>query len=175
MKPLSSLAWLVVLIALVLGLWWWRSSRTTGQLLTGDPVPRISAPNHDGRPFDLQALQGAYVLIDFWGSWCVPCRREHPELVRLIRDVQMQLEPTMKRLEVVGIAVKDRPQAWRSAIEKDSLYWPHHVLDTIGIADRFGVVSVPTKFLVNEKGVIVLADPSLRELERYLYRQLVPE
>ncbi len=116
-----------------------------------------------GDTLRLSDFKGKYVLLDFWASWCIPCRRGNPNLISLYSKYKN------KGLEIIGISDDDnRPDAWRKAIEKDSIYvWKHILrgLDTAAINKRksnnndinklYGVSVLPTKILINPSGLIV--------------------
>ncbi|WP_158408774.1 TlpA disulfide reductase family protein [Fibrella aestuarina] len=120
----------------------------------------FSAIDASGHPIRLADYKGRYVLLDFWGSWCAPCRAGNPHLRKLYQAYRQ------KGIEFIGIACEDKPVAWRTAIEKDSIGVWKHILDTemkgdrvVGsqksIARKYAVDSFPTKVLIDPKGVIV--------------------
>ncbi len=106
----------------------------------------------NGKPFTLSSLRGKYVLVDFWASWCVPCRAENPNLVKAYQELKG------KNFEVVGVSLDQGKAAWEEAVKKDNLPWIH-VCDLKGwkneVAALYGINSVPQNFLVNPQGVII--------------------
>jgi thiol-disulfide isomerase/thioredoxin len=114
-----------------------------------------------GGELKLADFRGKYVLIDFWASWCVPCRKGNPHLLALYSKYKD------KGFEIIGISDDDsNPEAWRKAVEKDEIGVWKHVLRglkrtedgfdrTADISDRYGISTLPTKILVDPKGVII--------------------
>ncbi|WP_461533100.1 redoxin domain-containing protein [Sinomicrobium sp.] len=105
-----------------------------------------------GEAFTLSSLEGKYVLIDFWASWCVPCRQENPHVVK----AYMQFKD--KNFEIVGVSLDEKRKNWENAIEKDGLPWIN-VSDLKGwkneVAQQYGVTAVPQNLLIDPEGVII--------------------
>lgn len=124
----------------------------------GKEAPNFSTIDMNGKKLQLSDFKGKYVLLDFWASWCVPCRHGSPHMIALYE----QFHP--KGLEVIGIASDDsKPDAWRKAIIKDNVGTWHNVLQGLdkskplqnGINSKFSVMSLPTKILINPTGKII--------------------
>ncbi len=113
------------------------------------PVPAITFTNLDGAPVTLSSFRGRVVLINFWGTWCAPCLKEIPELVRLSRDL------TPHGLEVVGIAVDSgQPEDIREFVIEHEMQY-HILIGDLGVVKkRFQVFGFPTSLLVDRKGMI---------------------
>ncbi len=139
-------------------------------------APPFSATLQNGQPFELQQLRGHYVLIDFWGSWCAPCRRENPGLVNIYQQYHGRDYPDAKGFEIVSVGVEENRQRWERAIEQDGLRWPYHIYDEASslrffdapIAQLYGVRQVPTKYFLDPEGRIIAVNPSLAEISREL-------
>lgn len=126
------------------------TSRATESPLIGKQVPTVSGTTIDGATFDLATLRGRWVLINFFATWCVPCREEHPELVRFDDHHR-----TIGDARVVGIVFDDDPDAIRAFRRDEGGTWPM-VEDPQGqIAVSFGVARVPESFLVAPDGTVV--------------------
>lgn len=131
----------------------------------GQPAPDFEATDVNGKPFRLSDLRGNYVVIDFWASWCVPCRKSNPHMK------EMYAKWHDKGLEYVYVADNDsQPDNWRKAIKEDGLEAFHHVLRglkvdrsngemnfdrTNDISDKYAVHFLPTKYLIDPDGKIV--------------------
>ncbi len=121
----------------------------------------FTASDINGKTLSLSDFKGKYVLLDFWASWCVPCRKGNPHLKSLYAKYQA------KGFEIVGIADDDRSEkAWKDAVEKDGLPWKHvrrgasmnydsKEVNPNDISMKYGIHSLPTKILINPEGVIV--------------------
>ncbi len=118
----------------------------------GDEAPDISMQNPDGETLNLKDLRGQVVLVDFWASWCGPCRRENPNVVRTYKNYKDQ------GFTVFSVSLDKNKSSWLNAIQKDGLEWDNHVSDLKGWrnagAKKYGVRGIPATFLVDEKGII---------------------
>ena len=124
----------------------------------GAQAPNFKINNSQGKPFELSTLKGSYVLLDFWASWCVPCRRENPMIV----DLYNTYHP--KGLEIVGISLDDTTKTidakanWLKAINQDGLKW-NQLSQLKGFESSvcidYGITSIPSTFLLDENGVII--------------------
>ncbi|MGM0647533.1 MAG: TlpA family protein disulfide reductase [Bacteroidota bacterium] len=119
---------------------------------TGEAAPEIALPTPQGDTLLLSELQGKIVLIDFWASWCKPCRDENPEMVRLYKKYKDQ------GYEVLGVSLDEKRESWLQAIKKDQLSW-HHVSDLKGwrssAGNTYNVKTIPYTVLVDRQGNII--------------------
>lgn len=136
----------------------------------GHMAPDFTAELMTGDTFSLAGLRGQYVLLDFWGSWCGPCRRENAVLVQL--HERYRSEP----FTIVSIGIESSRDRWKRAIEHDQLSWKYHIvqLDNFKspIARKYGVRELPTKYLIDPAGEIVAVNPGMVELDEFLSERL---
>jgi len=138
----------------------------------GEIAPGFQAELIDGKSFNLSDLNGNYVLLDFWGSWCGPCRIESPDLVKLYNTFKGKSFSDAKSFDIVSVAIETNEKRWKQAISKDKLNWPYHIvqLDRFkgAIAKEYGVREIPTKYLLDTNGEILMVNPSFKELHSFL-------
>lgn len=136
----------------------------------GSPAPEINLPSPDGTPIALSSLRGKVVLIDFWASWCGPCRMENPNVVRLYNEKKNQ------GFEVYSVSLDKDKTAWIKAIEKDGLIWPSHVSDlaywSSVVVKQYGFQGIPFTVLVGRDGKILAKGLRGQQLEEAVTRYL---
>jgi thiol-disulfide isomerase/thioredoxin len=170
MKNLLLTAGMIILI--IFGFYLGKYLYLKPKNITGDKASEIRGELPDGSLFSLHDLRGKYVLIDFWGSWCMPCRETHPQMISLYNLFKDQQFKDAQGFEIVSVGIEKTRENWLNAIRDDQLPWPNHLL-TLGdfdspIVKSYNVRQVPTKFLINPKGVIIAVDPNLEEVAKIL-------
>jgi thiol-disulfide isomerase/thioredoxin len=128
-------------------------------------VPEIVLKDTSGKDVKLSSLKGKVVLIDFWASWCGPCRRANKHLKKLYEDYKE------KGLEIFSISVDDSKIAWKRAIKEDKTSWLH-VIDEKNLANAWRIQYIPTTFLVDREGNLAAINPELKKLDD-LIKELV--
>jgi len=121
----------------------------------GDKYVDFTELNTEGRSISLSDFNGKVVLLEFWGSWCGPCRESNPELVKIYNEFKVV------GFDILGVASDDKREAWIEAVNKDSLTW-QNVSDLKGDKNKaaliYGVSYYPANFLINRSGIIIARD-----------------
>jgi peroxiredoxin len=139
------------------------------KVAVGRPAPDFTLDSPDGTPCSLSSLRGKLVLIDFWASWCGPCRAENPNVVAMYDRFKD------KGFEILGVSVDDDREAWLKAVDEDDLTWIQ-VHDTQDLSnDLYQVQFIPHTVLVDADGIIVAKDLHGAELEAKVAEMLTGE
>jgi thiol-disulfide isomerase/thioredoxin len=146
----------------------------------GQKAPDLAYPNPDGKVIKLSEVnKGSYVLLDFWASWCGPCRHANPGLVKMYKEYTPKKFKNAKNgLKIVSVSLDKTKDAWVRAIQQDGLTWPNHMSDlqqwNSQPAAAYGVQFIPQAFLIDPKGKIVGVYHTAEESENDI-KKLVAE
>lgn len=133
----------------------------------GSEAPDFNQHTPEGKSISLSDFRGKYVLIDFWASWCGPCRKENPNVVKVYKKYHDN------GFEVLGVSLDQNQKNWMKAIESDNLVWTQ-VSDLKGwsneVAIQYGIKSIPSSLLIDPNGIIIAKNLYGEELERTVAR-----
>ena len=136
------------------------SAASNSNIAVGKMAPEIKLPNISGQTKALSSLRGKVVLLDFWASWCGPCRKENPNVVSVYNRY------ASKGFDVFSVSLDENKSAWEAAIKKDGLIWNNHVSDLGGwksaVVPTYEIESIPFPVLIDKEGKIVAMGESLR-------------
>ena len=163
----------VLLLFLLVALSFLSNGQTDTQI--GDKALELSYDNPNNEKMSLSELKGKLVLIDFWASWCGPCRRENPNIVDAYRKYHKTKFKGGNGLEIFSLSLDKNKDAWVKAINKDQLFWEYHVSDLGGWqsegSEKYNVRSIPYNVLINGKGIIIAKNLKGPALHRFLDSQ----
>ncbi len=132
------------------------------QMRPGQTAAELTLPDQTGKMISLSELKGKVVLVDFWASWCGPCRHNNPKLVKLYNKYHE------KGLEIYGVSLDEDVKSWKTAVHHDRLSWIQ-VIDDKGweasSASAYGVDMIPSSFLIDKQGMIRRMNLEGSELE----------
>ncbi|OFY87310.1 MAG: hypothetical protein A3F72_17585 [Bacteroidetes bacterium RIFCSPLOWO2_12_FULL_35_15] len=135
-------------------------------IIIGKPAPEITMNTPDGKPLSLSSLRGKVVLIDFWASWCAPCRAENPNVVKAYNTYKS------KGFDVFSVSLDKDLDKWQRAIEKDNLSWSNHVCDfkdwNSPVVQLYNFNSIPSNVLIDSDGKVIAKDLRGEDLEKKL-------
>ncbi|MBV6639972.1 MAG: AhpC/TSA family protein [Cyclobacteriaceae bacterium] len=128
----------------------------------GTPFPDFSLRNEDDLAISKADIEGKITLVDFWASWCKPCREKHPEMIELYEKYNEN------DFEIISISIDKDKDQWMKAIQKDKIVWQNALDEEASLYDEMGMVVIPFQFLLNKHGDILKVQPTLQDVEKYL-------
>jgi thiol-disulfide isomerase/thioredoxin len=135
-------------------------------------APELAYENPNGEIMKLSELRGKVVIIDFWASWCGPCRRENPHVVALYEQHKNTKFVNGDGLEIYSLSLDKNKASWLKAMTADKLFWKYHVSDLKGWdaegAALYGVRSIPQTYILDGDGIIIAKNLRGAALDNFL-------
>lgn len=154
-KALTLITFIILTVSFVFSV----EPQTQVGINVGNKAPNIIEKGLDGNLIDLSKIEGKLVLIDFWASWCGPCRRENPAVVAAYNKYKDKEFKNGSGFTIFSVSLDKDKNRWENAIKQDNLIWPYHVSDLKGWYAKYAAVykvnSIPSNFLVDENGIII--------------------
>lgn len=168
----------IFVLLIAVGFIGWKIYNSYHQLefSNGDIIPDISLPNQTNDTISLYSLKGNIVLVQFWASWCGPCRMENRDLVNLYSKFNAVEMKDGGAFKIFSISVDKNKSNWKQALEHDKMLWPDQVNDSLdfekSISQVFNVHSIPTTFLIDQKAMVIGVNLSPMQLESVLEKRI---
>ncbi|SMD13400.1 TlpA disulfide reductase family protein [Pedobacter nyackensis] len=145
-------------------------NKKQGEFLVGQQAPDFTLSDLSGKPVSLSALKGKYVVLDFWASWCTPCRAANQKIKPIYEKYQNS------GFEMISVSMDDKKDLWQAAVKKDDLPWLQTSeltgIKESSVAKKYSVTSLPTVFLLDRAGKVIAQNISEKELEEILHTNL---
>lgn len=169
----------LAMIALMMGLFLSANAQNENTTIKlGQKAPDLAFANPDGKSMKLSEInKGTYVLLDFWASWCGPCRASNPGLVAMYNEYKgKKFKGAKNGFTVVSFSLDDNKTKWMDAIKKDGLIWPNHMSDLkqwqSAATGLYGLQYIPQCFLLDPNGNVVgkymRAEEAKADIQKYL-------
>ncbi len=159
---------ILIAAAILIAFIWYRYRQP--RFIAGEQAPDFQVTLSDGSSARLSDTRGKYTLLQFWGSWCGPCRAENPALAMLYRKYHEQ------GFEIFSLAIEQSPRNWQRAINDDGMIWKHHSMESADfggpVSRQYNIKSIPALFLINPEGDIMGVNPAPDELDKILGARL---
>lgn len=144
--------------------------------VNGMALPNMAAPDSTGKVIKLSDYKGSLVFIDFWASWCAPCRKANPKLLTVQQKYEYAQFKKAQRFVVIAVSLDNNRQDWLKAIDKDGTQSFIHISELKGWNSKaildYKINAIPASFLIDETGKIIGKNMTWRDLDLILSKQL---
>lgn len=168
----GNIALILIVVIGYLGYQWYKAPKYS----QGEVAPNFTSITPNGEEMSLSDFKGQYVLLDFWGSWCGPCRVESPSLVQLYTKYKGTEFENADGFTIFSVGMETNKDRWKAAIQQDNLYWSNHVSEVkrlnSDVALQYKVREIPTKYLISPEGNIIGVNMGFAEMDKLLSKQL---
>ncbi|MEM8892407.1 MAG: TlpA disulfide reductase family protein, partial [Bacteroidota bacterium] len=137
-------------------------------LKIGDSFLEFNLPDQNGEKVSNDQLKGKFTLIDFWASWCAPCRAQNPELTQLLEKYGQV------GFEVLGISIDRDAEGWKQAIEEDQMNWQQLLDVDEELQKALGIQAIPLNYLLDKEGKVIGKNLTLEEVDKVVSKELFP-
>lgn len=138
-------------------------------LKIGKPMMDFELPNEKENSINTKRYRGSILLIDFWASWCAPCRKQIPKITEVYEKFKN------RNFKILSVSIDNDKSKWLIALEKEKIQWDNVLEDkefSSEIVKEYEIISIPSTFLIDENGIIIANNPTMQELENYLNKNL---
>lgn len=126
------------------------------------PFFEFTLPNTKDKNIDITTFLGKIILVDFWASWCTPCRIKHPELIKLKSKFEE------KNFDIISISIDDNKKNWLQAVKKDNITWTNLIDIDKKVNNELKIPAIPFNYLIDENGFILGINLSIKEIEKII-------
>ncbi|MCT4616468.1 MAG: TlpA family protein disulfide reductase [Marinifilaceae bacterium] len=177
MKNLSLILVTALLLSSMQSFSYGNKDKVKSGLKIGKKIPNITAKSTENKEISLYSIKDKLILVDFWASWCPPCRAENPFLNNVYTKYKDKKFKGGNGFTIYSFSLDKKKSSWIAAIKKDKLIWENHVSELAGwnsdTAYKFNIMSIPSNFLIDSNGIIIAKNLRGHQLEETLKKLII--